>query len=455
MIARSADVQHGSFAPPSVRLIALVLLIPLATFVALLIWQDGGLGAFRVAQVTLSVVVVAQLVVVFERAFDRAWFEFLAYVLHLLTVGAASLTVTFRLEQYPQDLLYDQFAIIGMAGQLMLGVLALRARPLRITAPLDTRVLTICAVVVCTAAAIKFFYYLQYVGEAGGHSSIYTEGDAVRDNSPAVVRILSAGAPLIGLLALTFPRMPWWCRALGALAIVLELAIGIRGRPLFVILSAVAILQTSVRLTPLRKLMIVAAALAGIVVLAAIGYYRESNNSTIGDYFWMVLQSLFGIFEAGVLAAQIPDTEPIVVGQIVPLLFPTPLGDIDTVGKLISATYTPWAYVNGYGYSSSALTEVTMLCGPVLAGLVYPLVVLGVMTLIRAALTSRRTWLFLYGASTAPIAYYVWRAELWQLVVPAVKAAPFILVLLGADAFARLGERRAPLRGADGEPYAP
>ena len=47
-----------------------------------------------------------------------------------VTVGAASATVTFRLEQYPQDLLYDQFAIIGMAGQLMIGILALRARAL-------------------------------------------------------------------------------------------------------------------------------------------------------------------------------------------------------------------------------------------------------------------------------------------------------------------------------------
>ena len=43
---------------------------------------------------------------------------------------------------------------------------------------------------------IKFYYYLQVVGEAGGHSAIYTEGDAVRDNSPAAVRVLSAGAPL-------------------------------------------------------------------------------------------------------------------------------------------------------------------------------------------------------------------------------------------------------------------
>lgn len=454
MIARPADPRSTPLALPSARLLAPLLLIPLATFVALLVWQDGERSAFRAAQVTFGVVVFAQMALVFARGFTIGWFEFLAYVLHLLTIGAASLTVTFRLEQYPQDLLYDQFAIVGMAGQLTMGVLALRAAPLRIAAPLDTRVLTICAVVVCTAAMIKFYYYLQVVAEAGGHASIYTEGDAVRDNSPAVVRVLSAGAPLIGLLALTYPRMPWWCRLLGALAILLEFAIGIRGRPLFVILSAAAILQASVRLTPLRKAAIVAGAVLAIIVIAAIGYVRESNQSTITDYFWMVLQSLFGIFEAGVLAAQIPDTRSIVTGQIVPLLFPSPIGDIDTVGKLISATYTPVAYVAGYGYSSSALTEVTMLCGPVLAGLVYPLVVVAVMSAIRAAVTSRHTWLFLYGACTMPIAYYIWRAELWQMVVPAIKAGPFILLLLAADAYARLSERRDPLRAADAEPAA-
>ena len=455
MIARSADMRSTSFALPSARLLASLLLIPLVTFVALLVWQDGERAVFRTAQVAFGVVVFAQMALVFARAFTIGWFEFLAYVLHLLTIGAASLTVTFRLEQYPQDLLYDQFAIIGLAGQLTMGMLALRAAPLRITASIDTRVLTICAVVVCTAAMIKFYYYLQIVAEAGGHSSIYTEGDAVRDNSPAVVRVLSAGAPLIGLLALTFPRIPWWCRLLGALAIMLEFAIGIRGRPLFVVLSAAAILQTSIRLTPLRKAGIVAAAVLAIIAIAAIGYVRESNNSTITDYFWMVLESLFGIFEAGVLATQIPDTQSIVVGQIVPLLFPGPIGDVDTVGRLISATYTPAAYMSGYGYSSSALTEVTMLCGPVLAGLVYPMVVVATMSVIRAAITSRRTWIFLYGAATIPIAYYIWRAELWQLVVPAIKAGPFILVLLAADAFARLGEKRAPLRDAEPEPAAP
>ena len=123
------------------------------------------------------------------------------------------------------------------------------------------------------------------------------------------------------------------------------------------------------------------------------------------------------------------------------------------VGKLLTSTFTPRAYLAGYGYSSAALTEITMLFGPVWAALVYPVTVLGIVTAIKAAVTSRRPWLFLYGASTLPIADYIWRAELWQMAVPAIKAAPFILVLLAADAYARLAERRAPLRGV--EPAAP
>lgn len=442
-------------APPSwlsLGLIGPVLLIPLAALLALLIWQDGEQSAFRVIQLCYGAIVFAQMIVVFARAFQRGWLELLAYVLHLVMIGAAALSVTFRLEQYPQDMLYDQFAVIGMSGQLALGVLALQSRPLQIQARLDPMVLKICALVVCTAAIVKFYFYIKYVGSAGGYGSIYTEGDAVRDNSPTVIRILSAGAPFIGLLALTFPRLPLWCRGLGALAILLEFAIGIRGRPLYIMMAALAIAQTSIRLTPARKLMIAGSALLAVLALAAIGYVREGNNSTLADYFWAVLQSLFGIFESGVLGAQLPDTPPIVVGQLRPLLFPTPLSEIDTVYKLLSVTYTPGAYLAGYGYSSSAMTEVGMLCGPVLSGLVYPIVVVGIVALIRGAITSRRTWFFLYGACVLPIAFYAWRAELWQMVVPALKAAPFILVLLGADAFARLGERRAAGPEADAEP---
>jgi hypothetical protein len=424
------------------RFAAPLLVIPMAALVALLLWQDGAREAFRMIQIGFGIAVAVQMLFVFARAFDRGWFELFAYVLHVVAIGAAALTVTFRLEQYPQDLLYDQIALIGLSGQLVLGILVLASGPLAIRARLDAQVLTICALIVCTAALIKFGYYIQYVGAAGGHSNIYTDGDAVRDNSPAPIRILSAGAPLIGLLALTFPGLPLWCRALGAVAIMLEFAIGIRGRPLFILLAALAIMQPHIRLTAVRKLAIVGAAIAGIVAIGAIGYYREDNQSTVTDYFWIVLESLFGIFEAGVLGAQIPDAKPIVFGQIYPLLFPSPLGSVDTIGKLLSSTYTPKAYLAGYGYSSSALTETLMIFGPVASAIVYPAAVLGVTTLIRTAITSRRTWLFLYGACVLPIGFYIWRAEYWQLAIPAIKALPFITVLLGADAYARLAQPR-------------
>lgn len=437
------------------RFVVPILAVPLVTFIGLLLWQSDARAAFRALQLFIGWLTVAQMIVVLARVFERGWYEFLAYLLHFIVIGAAALTVTFRLEQYPQDLLYDQMALIGMGGQLMLGVMTLNAGPLRQQARLDPRVLTICAVIVCTCALIKFRYYIQFIGTAGGHSEIYTEGDALRDNSPAIVRILAAGAPLIGLLALTQPGLPRWCRALGALSIMLEFAIGIRSRPLFILLGVVALVQARLRLTRTLKLLIVAAAIVAVITIAAIGYYRENNSVSAAEYFWVILESLFGVFEAGVFGAQIPDTTPIVLGQIGPLLAPTPLGSVDTISKLLTSTFTPKAYLAGYGYSSAALTEVTMLLGPVGAGLIYPIAVFGIVSLIKAAVTSRRAWTFLYGASTLPIAYYIWRAELWQMVVPAIKAAPFILVLLGADAFARLGERRAPLRGdTDQEPFA-
>lgn len=431
------------------RVVVPVLAVPMLTFVGLLLWQGDEREAFRALQLAMGWLVVGQMLWVLARVFERGWYEFFAYLMHMVVIGAASLTVTFRLEQYPQDLLYDQMALIGLGGQLMLGFMTLNAGPFQQRADLDRRVLAICAVVVCSAALIKFWFYLQFIAAAGGHSEIYTDGDALRDNSPAVIRILAAGAPLIGLLALTQKGLPWWCRALGALSIMLEFAIGIRSRPLFILMGAIALFQTRVRLTRMLKLAVVGGAVVAVIAIAAIGYYRENNSSTATEYFWVILQSLFGVFEAGVFGEQIPDAAPIVVTQIVPLLSPTPIGSVDTVGKLLTSTFTPRAYLAGYGYSSAALTEITMLVGPVWAGLVYPVAVFGIVSGIKAAVSSRRAWLFLYGACTLPIADYIWRAELWQLVVPAIKAAPFILVLLGADAFARLGEKRAALREAE------
>ena len=436
----------------SLRFVATIAAIPLVTFVTMLLWQGDARTAFRVIQLCFGCAVALQLVLILASVFERGWYEIFAYGLHFTAVGAASLTVTFRLEQYPQDLLYDQMALLAMAGQLTLGAMVLRSRPLEQRARLDPKVLAVCAVVVCTAALIKFGFYIQYVGLAGGHSAIYTEGDALRDNSPAPVRILAAGAPLIGLLAITHPGLPRWCRALGALSIVLEFAIGIRSRPLFIILAALALVQGRIRFTPLLKALIVAGALAAVFAIGAIGYVRENNSVTGAEYVWIVLESLFGIFEAGVFGAQIPNTAPIVVGQLGPLLAPTPLGSVDTIAKLLTSTFTPNAYIAGYGYSSAALTEVTMLLGPVISGAAYPLAVFGIVTLIRRTVTSRRNWIFLYGMCVLPIAFYIWRAELWQLAVPAIKALPFIAVLLGADAFARLGHGRAPLRSAPGEP---
>src|SRR5690606_23650715 len=132
-------------------------------------------------------------------------------------------------------------------------------------------------------------------------------------------------------------------------------------------------------------------------------------------------ESLFGVFEAGVFSAEIPNSFSLVLTQIHTLLLPTPIGSIDTVSKLISATFTPRAYLSGFGYSSSAFTEISLLFGPLLAGFVYPVAVFGIITFIKIAVTSQRTWLFLYGVSALPIAFYIWRAELWQLVVPAIK----------------------------------
>lgn len=425
--------QSARFVIPSIA-------IPLITFLAMLLWQGDAREAFRAVQLCFGWVLVLQVMAVISRVFERGWFEFFAYMMHFVSIGAASLTVTFRLEQYPQDMLYDQMAVLGMSGQLIIGFMALNSRPLLVKARLNPQVLAICAVVVCSAALIKFGFYIRYVG-LGGHLEIYTQGDAVRDNSPAVIRILAAGSPLIAFLVITQPGLPRWCRALGVLAVMLEFAIGIRGRPIYIILAVLVLVQDRLRLTLPRKVFIVFGALISVIAVAAIGYFREANDSTIIDFFWMILESLFGIFEAGVFGTQIPDTAPLITGQIAPLLVPTPLGTVDTIAKLLSSTFTPKAYVLGYGYSSSALTEITMLVGVVFSGLAYPIAVLLILSGIKATIAARQTWTFLYGACVLPIAFYIWRAELWQLAVPAIKAAPFILVLLGADAFARLANR--------------
>ncbi|WP_394646651.1 hypothetical protein [uncultured Sphingomonas sp.] len=423
------------------------LTIPFVTMVGMLLWQGDAGGAFRVLQLVFGWAAVIQFLLVLTRVFTCGWYELFAYVLHMLATGAAALTVTFRLELYPQDLLYDQCALLGLAGQLMIGTMVLTSRPLQTKAQLNPRVLTACALVVCTAALVKFGYYLQYTGfQSGAHLEIYTDGDAVRDNSPAPIRILAAGSPLIALLAMTQPGLPRWCRVLGIVAVMLEFAIGIRSRPLFIILSALSLIQYRVHFTPTRKLVVGMGAVLAIIAIACIGYFRENNSVGAEEYFWIILESLFGIFEAGVFGAQIPDTIPIIVGQIWPLLAPTPLGSVDTVAKLLTSTFTPKAYVAGFGYSSAALTETVMLFGPLLSGILYPLIVLGIIRMIRAAVTSAHVWKFLYGACSLPIAFYIWRAELWQLVVPAIKALPFIAILLCADAYARLGKPRAALR---------
>jgi hypothetical protein len=416
--------------------------IPLVTFTILLLWQSDLGAAFRLAQLCLAWAVVVQMAVILVRVFDRGWYELFAYLLHLVAIGAAALSVTFRLEQYPQDLLYDQLAVAGMGGQLMLGLLVLSNGPLRLHAVLDRNVMALSTVVVCSAALVKFILYIRYVGLAGGHFSIYTEGDAVRDNSPAIIRIIAAGAPLVGLLAITQPGLPRWCRLLGIVAIMLEFAIGIRGRPLYIMLAAIAIGQVHLPITPVRKILIVVSAALAVLAIGAIGYVREDNTTRIDEYFWMVLESLFGIFEAGVFSAQLPNATPLVLSQILVLLAPTPIGSIDTVAKLISVTYTQKAYLVGYGYSSSVLTEVTLIFGPLLTGFIYPLSALLIVSAIKYAVSSRRTWVFLYGASVLPIAFYIWRAELWQLAVPVIKALPFITVLLGFNLFVHLGRER-------------
>jgi len=424
------------------RFLAPVILIPLVTFLTLLLWQANARDAFRAIQLAFAWAIVGQLVFVLLRAFERGWLELFAYGMHFVAIGAASLTVTFRFEQYPLGLAYDQMALIGMAGQLMIGTLLLSSSPIKPQARLDPAVLSICAVVVCSAALIKFALYLQYVGLSGGHSGIYTEGDALRDNSPTIIRVLAAGAPLIGLLAITQPGLPRWCRALGALSIVLEFAIGIRSRPLFIILSALVLLQSGFRLTLFRKIIITFVAVFAIIALAALGYYRENNQSTAIEYLWIILISLFGVFESGVFSNQLADTAPIILTQIGPLISPTPLNSIDTIAKLLTFSFAPQAYLMGFGYSSSAMAEITMLLDIVVTGFAYPVAVFGIMLLIKTAITTRRLWLFLYGASVVPICFYIWRAELWQLALPAIKALPFIVVLLGVDAFARLGRSK-------------
>lgn len=423
-----------------------VLLIPALTLVAMLFWQGDNRAIFRVVQLCFAWAVLVQALFVVARFFERGWFEFFAYLFHFVAIGAASLTVSFRWEQYPQDMMYDQMALLSMAGQLMVGTLCLGSRPLDVKARLDPRAVMVCAAILCTAALIKFGFYIRYVGLSGGHSTIYTEGDALRDNSPVIIRVLAAGAPLIGLVALTQPGLPRWCRVLGGLSIVLEFAIGVRSRPLFIIISALTIGQRGFRITGTRKLLVVTGGLAAMIALIAIGYVRENNHSSADEYLWLVLESLFGVFEAGVFGTQTPDAGRLVISQIVPLLQPTPLTNIDTIAKLLTAIYAQQGYIWGFGYSSAALTETAILFGPMLSSVLYPLIVLGIVTAIRAAISSRRPWWYLYGACVLPIGFYIWRAELWQVLIPVIKALPYIVILLGADAFARLGRGRG--RGA-------
>lgn len=414
--------------------------IPLASFLAVISWQANLHGLFETLQIALAWAVVGQAMMVLFYAFERSWFGFFAYLLHMVAIGGSSLAVAFGAERYPTGLPYDQLSVVGMAGQLMLGVAMLSNGPVSTRVKLDRNVLAICAIIVCSAALIKFGFYIRYVGLSGGHMDIYTEGDAVRDNSPTIIRLLAAGAPLIALLAVTQPDLPRWCRALGFLAIVLEFAIGIRSRPLFIIFSIISLTQLSFKITLPRKILAVFGAIISILAIAALGYFRENNQSTSIDYFWIVIRSLFGVFEASVFSAQLPaSNSEIVFDQLGPLLFPTPRAIIDTVAKLLTVTFSPEAFLMGFGYSSSALAEIVMIFGLPAAGLIYPFATFGIFTSIQIAVCSKRIWIFLYGVSVIPVSFYIWRAELWQMIIPAIKALPFILVLMGVDTFARLG----------------
>ena len=84
------------------RFVLPVLGVPIVTFIGLLLWQSDARAAFRALQLCVGWLVVAQGLWVLARVFDRGWYEFFAYLMHMVVIGAACLTVTFRLEQYPR-----------------------------------------------------------------------------------------------------------------------------------------------------------------------------------------------------------------------------------------------------------------------------------------------------------------------------------------------------------------
>jgi hypothetical protein len=378
----------------------------------------------------LSVIVIVQALWLSARLRHTAYLELGAYFFHAVFVGTAAVTMAWVELQGSVTTIEAKLLVAGLHGQLVLGVLCSTERPLHPRVHVSREMINLLMLACASAALVKFGLYYREVMALGGHLAIYTDGDAIRDSSPLVVRLLASGAPFVAVLTLTQRGTHGGLRVLALIAICLEFLIGTRARPLFLLAAAVALNQRAMQLTKRRFRLLAAVAVAVLAGATALGYVREEYDLPFALYMLVVFESLAGTVHAALGSLDLASLRGLVLSQILPLLMPTDLASLDTVSKSVSFHLMPAAYERGYGLSSSLLLEVNALVSPGAVWLFYPLMALLWMRVLRACLDSPRPLIYLAGIAMAPAAFYIWRAEAWQPVVSLAKAAPFIVLAL-------------------------
>ncbi|RJF90880.1 hypothetical protein [Sphingomonas cavernae] len=269
-----------------------------STFVAI-----GYMSAANAILTAFSYAVLIQFLFVIRVVFSTGWLFVIAYIFHAIFIGVAGLSVGMGWTDVPAYLPYGELAGPALIAQYALGMCAIRSREIAPQYEISRSAL-LPAVAICSVAAlVKYYYYYEAVGSLGGYLSIYTEGDTIRDASPAIVRLLAAAAPLVGLLAITQKGVPYWARGLGLFAIALEVIIGIRSRPVFLIACAFVLIQHSMKLGVRQRIMVMVGVPLAAAFVAFIGYARESWDVSAIDYLIVTSSSLFSSFDAAVLGS--------------------------------------------------------------------------------------------------------------------------------------------------------
>jgi hypothetical protein len=433
--SRLALAQSGSFVH------SCCLLAILVGFMVL--WLQGWRAPVQALVQALAVLSLIQLAFVLGRLFRVGWLAGFAYLFHWIFIGGACVAYVAAQADPPMPL--DQWPLLaaGLGAQLALGIVTLASKPLRDVAQFNRPLLTLLMLVCGGAALVKFGLYLRELQGLQDHLSIYVEGEAVRDSAPAFVRILAAGAPIAALVTLSQANMARWAKALALLAIVAELGIGTRSRPIFLLAGVVILSQLAVSDTQRKRAWLLVVALACVFGAGAIAYFRESYSVGASAFALITIESLASTMQAVLEGMKVPGVKALVMGQLPSLLFPTDRDTLDTVAKVVTVhILPPEVYAFGYGVSSSALLELAAVVGLALAPVTYTLFAAMAVLAFSWALQQSKAVIYLFAVALLPSLLFVWRAELLQLVAPALKAIPFVLLL----AIARARPRRARSR---------